>query len=295
MNINQLQYFQVVCKFENISKAAQELHVSQSAVSKSIRELEREFELNLFNRFNNTLILTTEGKHFLERTNRILSEVNLLYTQVRDIHHTNNIIRIGITPLSGSCLLPPFYQELYDYDSSLVLEPIELNVFPLLNEMMSEKIDVGLIIANEMDLSHFGSVSLLDTSLVFCTNIYNPLSKKEKISMEDLREEPLVLITPDSIENKLLSKRFSDKGIIPNVIFRSDQVYTIQHCINHEIASSFLYDIIVPRNQEIRQIPLEDPIILHICLVWKKERYLHSGMQKIIRFAKQFRFTHYHG
>ncbi|MCI9588659.1 MAG: LysR family transcriptional regulator [Oscillospiraceae bacterium] len=295
MNINQLQYFQVVCKFENISKAAQELHVSQSAVSKSIRELEREFEINLFNRFNNVLTLTTEGKHFLERTNHILSEVNLLYTQVRDIHQTNNIIRIGMTPLLGCCLLPPFYQELYDYDSNLILEPIERNVFPVLNEIMSEKIDVGLIIANAMDLSHFGIISLLDTSLVFCTNIYNPLSKKESISIEDLREEPLVLITPDSIESKLLAKRFSDRRISPNVIFRSDQVYTIQHCINHEIASSFLYDIIVPRNREICQIPLEDPIVLHICLVWKKDRYLHSGIQKILQFAKQFQFTHYHG
>lgn len=295
MNINQLQYFQIVCKFENISKAAQELHVSQSAVSKSIRELEREFEINLFHRFNNTLTLTTEGKHFLERANCILSEVNLLYTQIKDLHQTNHIIRIGMTPLAGCCLLPPFYQELHDYDSSLILEPIELNVFPLLNEIMSEKMDAGLIIANELDLSSFGSISILDTSLVFCTNIYNPLAKKETISIDDLREEPLVLVTPDSIENKLLSKRFSDKGITPNVILRSDQVYTIQHCINHEIASSFLYDIIVPRNQEICQIPLDDPIILHVCLIWKKDRYLHSGMQKIIQFARQFRFTHYHG
>ena len=295
MNINQLQYFQIVCKYENISKAAQELHVSQSAVSKSIRELEREFAINLFHRFNNTLALTTEGKHFLARTNGILSEVNLLYTQIRDIQQTNNIIRIGMTPLSGCCLLPPFYQELYDYDSRLILEPIELNVSPLLNEIMSEKIDVGLIIADELDLSRFGSICILETSLVFCTNIFNPLAKKETISIEDLREEPLVLITPDSIESKLLSKRFSDRGITPNVILHSDQVYTIQHCINHEIASSFLYDIIVPRNQEIRQIPLEEPTMLHICLVWKKDRYLHSGIQKILQFARQFRFTHYHG
>lgn len=295
MNINQLQYFQATCKYENISKASQELHVSQSAISKSIRELEREFEINLFNRLSNTLTLTTEGKHFLEHTNKILEDVHMLHVQVKDIKQSNNIIKIGITPLVGSCLLPPFYQELYDYDKGLILEPAELNIVPLLKEIENENIDVGLIISNEISLSRLDIIPLLDVSMVFCTNIYNPLSKREKISMRDLQEEPLVLITPDSVENKLLSQRFRDKNVTPNVILHSDQVYTIQHLINHEVASSFLYDIIVPRNEEICQIPLEDPIILHIALVWKKERYLHSGIQKIIRFAKRFEFVHYHG
>lgn len=295
MNINQLQYFQVTCKYENISKAAQELHVSQSAISKSIRELEKEFEINLFNRFSNTLTLTTEGKHFLEQTDKILEDIHMLYMQVKDIKNANNIIKIGMTPLVGSCLLPPFYQELYDFEKNIVLEPSELNIIPLLNEIENEKIDIGLIISNDINLTRLDIIPLIDVSLVFCTNIYNPLSKQKKISMEKLQGEPLVLITPDSVENKLLSQKFRNKNVTPNVILHSDQVYTIQHLINHEVASSFLYDIIVPRNKEICQIPLEDPITLHIAMVWKKERYLHSGMQKIIQFAKNFEFVHYHG
>ena len=71
--------------------------------------------------------------------------------------------------------------------------------------------------------------------------------------------------------------------------------YTIQHMINHELASSFLYDIIVPRNQGIKHIPLEEPIVLNIALVWKKDRYLHSGAKKVIECSKHFTFSHYHG
>ena len=124
---------------------------------------------------------------------------------------------------------------------------------------------------------------------------FNPLSKKHEISFSDLRDEPIILLNPDSIETKLLMERFSQAGVIPNIIFYSDQVYTIQHSINHEIASSFLYDIIVPRNHEIIMIPLECPVVLHISLIWKKDRYVHSGVQKIIKLAKSFKFEHYHG
>ena len=135
----------------------------------------------------------------------------------------------------------------------------------------------------------------MDCNLQFFTNIFNPLSKKDKISFSDLKDEPIILLNPDSIETKLLMERFSRAGVIPNIIFYFDQVYTIQHSINHEIASSFLYNIIVPRNHEIKMIPLEFPVVLHISLVWKKDRYVHSGVQKIIKLAKSFKFEHYHG
>ena len=295
MNISQLEYFKVTCKYENISKAAQELHVSQSAISKSIKELEKEFEISLFNRYNNSLLLTPEGRDFLTLVDKVLSEVDLLYTSARDINNNNNVIRVGVSPLVGSCLLPPFYQELQDYDTSITLDTTELNTNKILTEIENEKIDVGLIASNEVNLSRLGYIHLLDVSLVFCTNIANKLATNKAISFNMLTDEPLVLIRPDSVENKLLLERFRDAEVIPNILLYSDQAYTIQHFINHEIASSFLYDIIVPRNNEIVQIPLEDPIILNIGLIWKKDRYLHSGIRKLINASKKFTFCHYHG
>ncbi len=295
MNISQLEYFKVTCKYENISKAAQELHVSQSAISKSIKELEKEFEISLFNRYNNSLLLTPEGRDFLTLVDKVLSEVDLLYTSARDINNNNNVIRVGVSPLVGSCLLPPFYQELQDYDTSITLDTTELNTNKILTEIENENIDVGLIASNEVNLSRLGYIHLLDVSLVFCTNIANKLATNKAISFNMLTDEPLVLIRPDSVENKLLLERFRDAEVIPNILLYSDQVYTIQHFINHEIASSFLYNIIVPRNNEIVQIPLEDPIILNIGLIWKKDRYLHSGIRKLINASKKFTFCHYHG
>ena len=295
MNISQLEYFKVTCKYENISKAAQELHVSQSAISKSIKELEKEFEISLFNRYNNSLLLTPEGRDFLTLVDKVLSEVDLLYTSARDINNNNNVIRVGVSPLVGSCLLPPFYQELQDYDTSITLDTTELNTNKILTEIENENIDVGLIASNEVNLSRLGYIHLLDVSLVFCTNIANKLATNKAISFNMLTDEPLVLIRPDSVENKLLLERFRDAEVIPNILLYSDQAYTIQHFINHEIASSFLYDIIVPRNKEIVQIPLEDPIILNIGLIWKKDRYLHSGIRKLINASKKFTFCHYHG
>ena len=64
MKIVQLQYFCAVTRLHSITKAAAELYVTQPAISSAIKELEKEFSINLFNRTKNHLTLTKEGEEF---------------------------------------------------------------------------------------------------------------------------------------------------------------------------------------------------------------------------------------
>ena len=66
MNIQNLRYFAIVAKLENVTKAAELMHTSQSAVSKNILALEDEFGVNLFDRFGKKLVLNDAGRRFLQ-------------------------------------------------------------------------------------------------------------------------------------------------------------------------------------------------------------------------------------
>ncbi|MFR3347575.1 MAG: LysR family transcriptional regulator, partial [Christensenellales bacterium] len=78
MKISQLRYFMTVCRYNNITKAAEELYVSQPAISSSIKDLETEFGVKLFYRQNNKLLLTDEGEYFLDKVTDILGAVDIL-------------------------------------------------------------------------------------------------------------------------------------------------------------------------------------------------------------------------
>ena len=67
MKIVQLQYFCAVTRLHSITKAAAELYVTQPAISSAIKELEKEFSINLFNRTKNHLTLTKEGELFYQK------------------------------------------------------------------------------------------------------------------------------------------------------------------------------------------------------------------------------------
>lgn len=76
MKIVQLQYFCAVTRLHSITKAAAELYVTQPAISSAIKELEKEFSINLFNRTKNHLTLTKEGELFYQKAVVLLEQYN---------------------------------------------------------------------------------------------------------------------------------------------------------------------------------------------------------------------------
>ncbi|MBR0374063.1 MAG: LysR family transcriptional regulator [Mogibacterium sp.] len=108
MNIQNLRYFAIVAKLENVSKTAELMHTTQSAVSKNISTLEEELGIRLFDRMGKRLILNDAGRRFLQSCERILEETD---TATKDLRHMSsggdNIIRIcaaSMDPHLFSCM-----------------------------------------------------------------------------------------------------------------------------------------------------------------------------------------------
>ena len=108
MNIQNLRYFAIVAKLENVSRAAELTHTSQSSISKNIFTLEEELGVKLFDRHGKKLVLNDAGKRFLESCDKILQETDAVS---KDLRHMSaggdNQIRIcamGIDPRLFTCM-----------------------------------------------------------------------------------------------------------------------------------------------------------------------------------------------
>ena len=88
MKIVQLEYFCAVARLHSITQAAAELYVTQPAVSSAIKELEKEFNVSLFNRSKNHLTLTKEGELFYQKAQKLLAEYKQTLNQLHDIGRT---------------------------------------------------------------------------------------------------------------------------------------------------------------------------------------------------------------
>ena len=85
MELNQLKQFQVVAKYENISRASEELYISQPSLTRAMYNLENDLGVSLFKRKKNKIKLNNCGKHILKQVDIILNEAELLKKWLRNI------------------------------------------------------------------------------------------------------------------------------------------------------------------------------------------------------------------
>ena len=85
MKISQLEYFCAVCRYHSITNAAQQLYVTQPAISSAIRELEKEFSISLFSRSKNHISLTKEGELFYQKAQKLLDTISQTSLELYDL------------------------------------------------------------------------------------------------------------------------------------------------------------------------------------------------------------------
>ncbi|MFC4772563.1 LysR family transcriptional regulator [Enterococcus hermanniensis] len=194
MRIQQLQYLEKIAETGSMNEAAKQLFISQPSLTQAIKELETEYQIQLFYRSKTGMTLTNEGREFINYTRGILDQVNLLNAKFK-----NTTIRKQIFSVSAQhyAFVVHAFVELVkkvggeEYDFTL-RETITENA---LNDVQTFKSEVGIIYLNtfnEMVLKRLINEKELEFIPLFEAQPHvfvgrnNPLTQKEKITLDDL-------------------------------------------------------------------------------------------------------------
>ena len=287
MKIIQLEYFCAVCRYHSITQAAQKLYVTQPAISNAIRELEKEFSINLFTRSKNHMYLTKEGEIFYQKTSRLLDTINQTSSELYDLGRQVTPIRIGIPPLLSTVFFPDMLIAFQKEYPSIPVELYEYGSIRAANLVLEETLDLALVNMNFYEIDKLNSHQLLSDRIVFCVSPEHHLAKEKTISIEMLKEEKLIMYNTDSVLNTTLYSRFEGIGTKPNVIMHASQLYTIQNFIKNNLGGAFLYSSLMKNLPGLIGIPVTPAIRLEIGLVWKKGKYINDSVEKYIAFFQK--------
>ena len=260
MKIIQLEYFCAVSRYHSITQAAQKLFVTQPAISTAIKELEKEFSVNLFMRSKNHLTLTTEGEIFYQKAQELLQSIDQTTQQLYDL---------------GKQTLSDIPLELSEYGS--------IRASRLVQE---EQLDVALVNMHFYDIDKMNSCTLRTERIVFCVSKHHHLAREKQITIEQLKDEPIIMYNTDSVQNTTLGVYFDRAGIKPNVIMHASQLFTIKNFIQNDLGGAFLYSSLLKNLPGLVGIPIVPVIEQEIGLVWKKGKYINGSVEKFIQFIK---------
>ena len=125
MKLTQLYYFQTICKYQNITRAATELHISQPSLSNAIKELENEFGVPLFFRLSKGLALTDEGRVLLAETDKLLQQAEHLASSMNALKTAGQTIRLGVPPMLAALIFPQLLQAFHAAYPDVSLQMVE--------------------------------------------------------------------------------------------------------------------------------------------------------------------------
>lgn len=290
MKIVQLRYFQRVCRYQSITKAAEEMYVSQPAISFCIKQLEDEFGVKLFLRRNNKLQLTTEGQYFLEKVNFILNAVDSLASQMKDMGNNRNHVKIAMPAMVSTFLFPALFNAHNKVYPDVELEMLETSSLQVTKLVDSGAVDLGVTIYDPSLLEDYNVLPLVDTEMVFCVSKDHALAEAPSLTYADLADEHVILFKADSDQNVQIKRAFKEEGVEPNIRLYSSQLYTIKEFLSYGNSGAFLYKQIGELNKDLVCIPMQNPVKQKFVLVWAKNTNMYTDAENFINFAKTFKY-----
>ena len=286
MKLNQLEYFCAVCRYHSITRAAEELYVTQPTISVAIRELENELKLRLFHHEKNRISLTREGEAFYQRAEALLKETRAIVTEFSSLGAKETPIRIGIPPLVSTVFFPRLTDE-FQEKTGLTVQLFEYGSVKACNLVQEEKLDCALVNMDFYNIDQFNAHVLMEDKYVYCVGRNHKYAGEKEVTFDMLRDEKLILFNTDSVQNETVTARYRAMGFEPNVIAYTSQLYTILNFLRSGSCGALLYSVLPANPRDFVQIPITPEITSKFGVIWKKGIFVPERTNKFIEYIKK--------
>lgn len=215
MEIRHLQLVKTVSEEGSLTNAAKKLHLSQSALSHQLRDLEEELNVSVFNRVNKKLLLTQAGQIILESSKNILNELNGTKREISKLVDGE----VGTIRLSTQCYtcyhwLPSIMKAFKKQYPNIEIEIKAKNEIATVNNLLKGELDIALVYGQIKD-PNIRYVHFLDDEMVVVFSSDHAFSKKEVILPSDFKKQTLITHTKDFESSLLHQKVLKRYDILP--------------------------------------------------------------------------------
>lgn len=288
MNITNFMYFIEVVKRASYTKAAEALFVSQSTISKAIKQLERKYDAEFIDRTARTFKLTSAGKIFYNSAVKIVqnyqSETEILTAR---LHSRRGTLTLGVPPVTITAVYPLLYQYRSMYPE-IFLNISEFGAQTVYSLTKNGTLDIGIII-QPFDDPDFNQVPVMYSEVMCVVPLHHRLANYNTISFEKLKNENFLLLNNTFMIHDLIINKCLDAGFKPHVTFESAQWDLLVEAVSNGQGITILPRPIIDAFclGKVKSLHLVEPVFPWIpTLVYHKEKFLTSPMKLFIDMIK---------
>lgn len=290
MELKELEHFIAVVQYGGFSKAASNIYVSQPTLSKSIKKLEENLNVILFERSTRKLILTDAGSLVYHQANKIISSTKELKTSLDDLLNVpSGEIKIGIPPLIGTLFFPIIAEKFDRLHPKISLQLVEHGAKRIEYMIDDGKVDLGIVVL-PVDKNKFSIKPFIKEEFMFFAHPNHPLASKSSVALHELKEEDFILFNREfALHNLIIDQCEKNAGFSPNIAYESSQWDLIAELVSAKLGITLLPKSIYSKMaaHSISVVPIQSPPMWELGIITKKDRYLSYAVRALIQFLER--------
>ncbi len=286
MELRQLRLFMEAAKYKSITKAAEMMHISQPALSKSIISLEEELSVKLMIRTNKTSNLTDAGKVVMEYAQKVTSLMDEMKTTLNDvINLERGKISIGLPPFIGSLFFPRVIAKFHHTYPNIDLNISEYGGAKVVKSVENGEFELGVTVL-PIDEESFHVYPIAEEELKVVVHKNHRYASRNTVALKELREEEIIFFHEEFSLHQILMNHFHSAGFEPRILFKSSQWDLMSEMAAANLGITILPQSICNRvsNQDVRIIDFKQKILWRLAVITKKDRYISNAGRAFIDF-----------
>jgi len=296
MDLKQLEYMIKIAEENNITKAAEKLFITQSALNQQLLKLEKELGTQLFVRSRTNWHPTQAGEIYIENAKKMVRIKKDTYNQINDlIDIKKGKLSIGLTPERGPEMFASIYPTFYKMYPNVKIEPIELPVKQQQHEISIGNLDIGFVTLQDYQKTDDEYIQIALEEIILAVPKAHPLAhlggklgdKLPEISLDCFKNDPFALMQKGSTLREIYDN-LTTEDFNPLILLETRSCHNLYHMVAEGICCSIIPFAYAQHSSNVAYFLIKQKPVWDVCASYKKGTYLSNPAKDLIKIASDY-------
>ena len=223
MDWEQLEYFRTAGRLQHVTRAAEQLGITQPALSRAIGRLERELGVPLFHHVGRSVRLTRPGEAFLARVERALAEIDAGRRELSDLQgEVRGTLALGFLRTLGEEYVPRLVRRFREAQPAVRFSFTQNNGAALEQLLLSGDLDCAMVAGPPRD-PRLRWTRVFEQEIVLIVPRAHRLASRKTVRLADVADEPFISFKPGHAIREVTDELCAAAGFTPQIAFEGDE------------------------------------------------------------------------
>lgn len=298
MDVRQCRYLIKIAECGSISKASEELFISQSGLNQQLARIEDSLGVKIFERSTHYLRITEAGEVVLDFAKSMVKKENQMMNLLKDtVDGTAGEIKINLAMEQGVQLFCAVYPEFHRVYPKVYLKIADHIVYDQYDMLMKDKLDIGMVMISRREIPEFEYIHLAYERFLLGIPETHPLAEDKyesdngdypEICLEKCRDEYFSLMFSGSTMRQVIDPCFEAAGFTPKILFESRTNHIVALMVSNGICLTILPESQARLYENIKWFRLPGDPEWESCLIYHKDNPPRQAGRYFIKLAQEY-------